>query len=66
MMHIQRFVERLQGADSRGSRDFSMSIKEAKDLHADITKLLLTLEILRNHAQTVDNEIVLDISGGTF
>jgi hypothetical protein len=43
-----------------------MSIKEAKDLHADITKLLLTLEVLRNHAQTVDNEIVLDISGGTF
>ena len=41
MIHIQRFVERLQGFEARGQKDFSMPIKDAKDLHADITKLLL-------------------------
>ena len=67
MIHIQRFVERLQGAESRNLRDFAMPLKDAKDLHADITKLLTTMEILREHAQTVDNnKITLDVDGGTF
>ena len=44
-----------------------MPLKDAKDLHADITKLLVTMEILREHTQTISkNEITLDIDGGTF
>ena len=44
MIHIQRFIERLQGFDAKGSQNFMMTMKDAKDLHADITKLLLVLQ----------------------
>ena len=64
MIHIQRFVERLQGFDARGSKDFSMSMKDAKDLHADITKLLLVLQ--NNQTNNADEVIEVQITGGKF
>jgi hypothetical protein len=65
MIHIQRFVEKLQGFDARGSKDFSMSMRDAKDLHADITKLLLALQT--NHADAPQDEVIeVQITGGKF
>jgi hypothetical protein len=65
MIHIQRFVEKLQGFDARGSKDFSMPMRDAKDLHADITKLLLALQ--NNHASTLQDEVIeVQITGGKF
>jgi hypothetical protein len=64
MIHIQRFVERLQGFDARGSKDFSMSMRDAKDLHADITKLLLVLQ--NNQTNALDEVIEVQITGGKF
>ena len=43
-LHISRFVDRLKSFEARGQRDFSMPIQDARDLHADITKLLMKLE----------------------
>ena len=64
MIHIQRFIERLQGFDARGSKDFSMSMRDAKDLHADITKLLLVLQ--NNQTNNADEVIEVQITGGKF
>ena len=70
MIHIQRFVERLQGFEARGQKDFTMPIKDAKDLHADITKLLLALETLRSNKNTStptnDDVITVEMTGGSF
>lgn len=68
MIHIQRYIERLQGFEARGQRDFMMSIKDAKDLHADITKLLLTLETLREQQAELNKEQVVQVEmgGGSF
>lgn len=69
MIHIQRFVERLQGFESRGAKDYSMPLKDAKDLHADITKLLLALETLRANKPTTtanDDVIRVEMTGGAF
>jgi 1-aminocyclopropane-1-carboxylate deaminase/D-cysteine desulfhydrase-like pyridoxal-dependent ACC family enzyme len=68
MIHIQRFVERLQGFEARGTKDFMMPIRDAKDLHADITKLLLALELARESAEknTQDQVITVEVGGGTF
>jgi len=64
MIHIQRFVERLQGFDAKGSQNFMMTMKDAKDLHADITKLLLALQ---NNQTISPNEVVeVQITGGKF
>lgn len=68
MLHINRFIERLQGFEARGQKDFIMPTKDAKDLHADITRLLLTLETLREKQQnTPTTEVVtVEMTGGSF
>lgn len=68
MIHIQKFVDRVRGQEARGARDFNMSMVEAKDLHADITRLLLQLESLRNTVQnnTQEEVIQVEITGGSF
>jgi|SaaInlV_150m_DNA_3_1039698.scaffolds.fasta_scaffold02963_8 hypothetical protein len=43
MIHINRFVDKIKFFESNNSKDFIISMHEAKNLHADITKLLLTL-----------------------
>jgi hypothetical protein len=67
-MHLQKFVDRLRGYESRGAKDFVMSINDAKDLHADITRLLIELENLRSNLTKDANTQVLqvEIDGGRF
>jgi hypothetical protein len=69
-MHINKFIDRIKANESRGQRDFTMSMTEAKDLHADITKLLLSLQVLleeRQSANTGDTQVIdLQVNGGSF
>ena len=68
MLHINRFIDRLQQADSRRQKDIVMTISEARDLHTDITKLLIAVEDLRKRtAASEDNSVVqVEIQGGSF
>ena len=68
MMHIQRFIERLQGFDARAARDFTMPLKDAKDLHADITQLLIELKKLQESVVNAqqDEVIMVKMDGGKF
>jgi hypothetical protein len=67
-IHLQKFVDRVRGHEARGARDFVMSMTDAKDLHADITRLLLDLETLRTSAAVAkkDEIITLQVGGGSF
>ena len=67
-IHLQKFVDRVRGHESRGARDFVMTMNEAKDLHADITRLLLSLQTLQEQAtKTNSNEVIqVQIGGGQF
>ena len=69
-IHLSKFIERVQGQQARGARDFIMSLKDAQDLHADITRLLLELQALREHTVTTlqknDEVITVKMDGGTF
>jgi len=69
-IHLTKFIERVQGQQARGARDFIMSLKDAQDLHADITRLLLELQALREHTVTTlqkDTEVItVKMDGGTF
>jgi hypothetical protein len=59
-------VDSIKAHESRGQRDFTMSLRDAKDLHADITKLLLTLNAMREQ-HTQDSQVVeVQITGGDF
>ena len=67
-IHIQKFVDRVRGHEARGVRDFVMTMTEAKDLHADITRLLIQLQNLQQHtAKTTNDQVVqVEIDGGKF
>ena len=68
-LHIQRFVDRVRAAEARNNKDLVMSMADAKDLHADITRLLITLQILQEaQTRTVAELQVLEVNvtGGTF
>ena len=67
-MHLQKFVDRVRGFEARGSKDFMMTMNDAKDLHADITRLLLELHTLREQlVQTKEQEVItVEVSGRSF
>jgi hypothetical protein len=67
-LHIQKFVDRVRGFEAKGSKDFIMSINEAKDLHTDLTHLLLELNNLREKLAKPEQDQVITIkmNGGSF
>jgi hypothetical protein len=67
-LHINKFIDRIKATESRGQRDFIMTINEAKDLHNDITKLLLNLQYLLDERQNSPPAQVVDVqvTGGSF
>ena len=69
-IHLQKFVDRLQGFEARGAKDFIMPVVDAKGMHADLTRLLLELTILKEAAAVEpakkDEVITVKIDGGSF
>ena len=64
-LHISRFIDRIKAAESRGQRDMVISLQDAKDLHADITKLLLALQATATRSQPAA-ATEIEIQGGSF
>jgi DNA-binding protein YbaB len=65
-MHINRFIDNLKAHEARGQKDFTISMRDAKDLHADITKLLITLEQMRVQQSRGAEIVEVQITGGSF
>jgi hypothetical protein len=67
-LHLQKFVDRVQGNESRGLKDFTMSMTDARALHADLTRLLIELQTLREVvvAKPQDEVITVNMDGGSF
>ena len=66
-LHIHRFVDLVRATESRGQTSVIMPLQAAKDLHADITKLLLTLQQQQQQsAQSAAQPIEIEVTGGGF
>lgn len=67
-LHINRFVDRVKAAESQQQRNVTMTIAEARDLHADITKLLLVLQTLQEQPRSAvaEDKLTLEVDGGSF
>jgi len=65
-LHINRFIDSIKAHESRGQKDFTMPMRDAKDLHADITRLLAELVRLRQTPEPKEEVIQVEIQGGTF
>lgn len=74
MIHINRFLDRIKAAEAKNQRNganFPMTVGEAKDLHTDITRLLLGVQALQEQLadqQAMPNEPVfkVEVTGGDF
>ena len=68
-LHINRFLDRIRAAESRQQRDVTMTTAEARDLHTDITRLLLALQVSHEQKTTesADNAVInIEVQGGAF
>ena len=68
-IYLQKYVDRVRGLEARGAKDFTMSMADAKDLHADITRLLIDLQNLRENTVLKDSGeevITIKMDGGSF
>jgi hypothetical protein len=68
MIHINNFVDKIKALETQNSKQFAMTMREAKDLHADITKLLLALQVLQEgKAKGSGNEVIqVELRGDTW
>ena len=66
MIHINKFIDKIKMLESKQSKNLMMSMREAKDLHGDITKLLLVLQTLQTPKEETDDAWMVEISGGDF
>ena len=64
-IHINRFVDNVKAHESRGAKDFVIPMRDAKDLHADITKLLLVVTKLQQDSQK-EQVITVELNGKSF
>ena len=68
MIHLQKFIDRVQGTEARGLKDLSIPLSDAKAMHAELTRLLLDLqtfkEVMAN--KPADEVIQVSINGGSF
>jgi hypothetical protein len=65
-MHINRFVDAIKAHESRAAKDFVMPMRDAKDLHADITKLLLLVNDLQSRLTAAAEVTQVELQGGSF
>lgn len=65
-LHINRFVDRLRAAEGKQQRDIIMTLSEARDLHGDITKLLLVIQELREQQAAQPQIQTIEVEGGSF
>ena len=63
-LYIRKFIDRLQQADLKGQKDFVCPIADAKNLHNDITRLLLDLEAVQKTQEP--ETITVELGGGSF
>jgi len=64
-LYIRKFIDRLQQCELKGQKDFSCPIADAKNLHNDITRLLLDLEAVKQSSQT-EEVVQIELGGGEF
>lgn len=65
--HIAKFIDKVKMLESKQAKNITMTMREAKDLHSDITKLLIALhEVQQVQEKTDDTPQKVEISGGDF
>ena len=66
-IHINRFIDKIKSLESKNVKQLTMTIQEAKDLHSDITKILLALAAKQEQRNADEQKVEkVEIDGGDF
>ena len=65
-LYIRKFIDRLQQAELKGQKDFVCPLADAKNLHNDITRLLLDLEAVKQAKDQASESATVELEGGSF
>ena len=57
-IYIKKFIDKLQQLQAQNAKDYIMSLHDARNLHSDISKLLLELRDNTSDNSTVEVEII--------
>ena len=66
MHSINTFIDKIKFLETKNSKEFSMTMREAKDLHGDITKLLVVLQELTQNHNKSQEPIQVELRGDGF
>jgi len=66
-LYIKKFVDRLQHFEQKGAKDFNCPISDAKNLHAELTRILCEIDDLRSRQMTsAQMPTEIEVQGGSF
>ena len=63
-IHINKFIDKIKSLEAKNAKQMTMSIQEARDLHGDITKILLVLQEMQQADKTKVEKV--ELTGGDF
>lgn len=66
MIHINNFIDKIKFFESKNSKDFIIPLSEAKNLHMDITKLLLVIQDIPNTNNITKPQDGTAVDGGDW
>ena len=64
-LYIRKFIDRVAQCEATSASDFVWNMADAKNLHGDITKLMLDLRLLQSNP-TEEVEQTIEVDGGTW
>lgn len=65
-LYIRKFIDRVQQCELKGQRDFICPLADAKNLHNDITRLLLDLDAVKNKTTPDVDILAVELKGEDF
>jgi len=67
LLHINKFLDRIRAMEGRPQRELTMTLSEARDLHADITKILILLQDQHEQRRVASVDTTsIEVDGGRF
>lgn len=65
-LHINRFMDKITAAESKQQRDVVISVRDARALHTEITRLLMLVEELHTRLDQEQTTDTIVVAGADF
>lgn len=66
MIHIKKFIEKVSLLESKNNKDLVLPMIEARGLRDELAKLLADSFKILNEKKPTEQNIQIEIKGGTF